>query len=48
VPEGFIQQGWRVFISKVVKVEQYSLPKKVQLSYGDVKLKLLVDQWQLM
>ena len=48
VPEGFIQNGWRVFFARIVKVQRYSLPKKVQLSYGDVKLKLLVDQWQLM
>jgi outer membrane lipoprotein LolB len=46
-PDGFIQRGWRILFSKITRVDQYRLPKKIQMSYGDIKLKLLVDQWQL-
>ncbi len=46
-PEGFKQQGWHVLISKMNKVEMYNLPKKIQFSHEAVRLKLLVDQWQL-
>lgn len=45
--DGFIQHGWRILFSKITRVDQYGLPKKIQMSYGDIKLKLLVDQWQL-
>lgn len=46
-PEGFKQQGWHISISKMNKVEKYNLPKKIQFSHEAVRLKLLVDQWQL-
>lgn len=45
--DGFIQHDWRVVFSKITRVGQYGLPKKIQISHGDIKLKLLVDQWRL-
>lgn len=43
---GFIQQGWHVEYPKVMSDQQYSLPKKVIARHGQMKLSIVIYQWQ--
>jgi outer membrane lipoprotein LolB len=45
-PEGaFVQQGWRIVPSSAVTVGGYSLPGRLLIEGGGVRLKIIVDQW---
>jgi len=45
-PEGgFMQQGWRIIPSSAVTVEGYSLPGRLLVEGGGVRIKIIVDQW---
>jgi outer membrane lipoprotein LolB len=47
IKEGFEQVNWQVHYGQMQKVGQAWLPRKMNVEYQDVKLKLVIDQWNL-
>jgi outer membrane lipoprotein LolB len=39
------QDGWRIVITQTTPYRQNRLPRRVEVSQGDVKLTLIVDTW---
>lgn len=44
---GFIQSGWLVDFKQMQRVNDYSMPRKISVSNEQVRLKLMIDQWDL-
>ena len=44
---GFDQSGWSLSIDDLRAVQRYRLPGKLKIQGGDVKLKLVVDDWTI-
>ncbi len=40
------QSGWRVSILRYIKAGEYSLPGKVFMVNGDLKIRLVIDDWR--
>lgn len=45
--DGFVQNGWLVAYKVMQQVEAETLPHKLVVSDARVKLKLIIDQWDL-
>lgn len=41
----FMQQGWRIVPSNLITVGGYSLPGRLLVEGGGVRLKIIMDQW---
>ncbi|MGR9051128.1 MAG: lipoprotein insertase outer membrane protein LolB [Gammaproteobacteria bacterium] len=46
ITNGFVQNGWTIRIRELQQTELGLLPRKMQVSSRDVKLKLIIDQWR--
>ena len=46
IENGFVQNGWTVLIRQMQQTEVGMMPRKIDVSNGEVKLKLIIDQWQ--
>lgn len=44
-PGAFLQQGWRIVPSNPMTVGGYSLPGRLLVEGGGVRLKIIMDQW---
>lgn len=44
---GFRQSGWLVEYAQMQSVGDWGMPRKITVSNGQVKLKLIIDQWNL-
>ena len=42
---GFMQQGWRIVPSSLMTVGGYTLPGRLLVEGGGVRLKIIMDQW---
>ncbi len=47
VGNGFLQSGWVVNYQIMQVVEEDELPRKIRVERNDVKLKLIINQWDL-
>lgn len=47
VENGFVQSGWNVRYLQMQVVGQNDMPRKIRVEQGDVKLKLIINQWDL-
>lgn len=47
VVNGFIQDGWRVLYREMQQTGRGVLPYKIDVSNQEVKLKLIIDQWNM-
>jgi outer membrane lipoprotein LolB len=47
VADGFTQASWLCEYKEMVKVENRVLPKKLMVTNGQIKLRLVIDQWSL-
>jgi outer membrane lipoprotein LolB len=45
--DGFVQNGWLIAYKEMLKTGTETLPHKMAVSDGHMKLKLIVDQWDL-
>lgn len=45
--DGFVQDGWLVAYKEIQKAGNEMLPRKMAVSNAHVKLKLIIDQWEL-
>lgn len=45
--DGFSQAGWRVRYLQMQQEGRYQLPRKMRLEQGGVKLKLIVNRWDI-
>jgi outer membrane lipoprotein LolB len=45
--DGFLQEGWLIAYSSMQKVGQETLPHKMTVTKASVKLKMVIDQWDL-
>ncbi|WP_341326298.1 lipoprotein insertase outer membrane protein LolB [Methylotuvimicrobium sp. KM2] len=45
IGNGFIQAGWTIRYRKMQKTDRGLLPYKIDVSNPEVKLKLIIDQW---
>ena len=45
--DGFKQAGWLVEFGQMQRVSDYMMPRKVTVTNEHVKLKLMIDQWDL-
>lgn len=45
--KGFLQAGWQVEYSLLQKAGSFYLPKKMRLNHQQVKIKIIVDQWNI-
>ena len=45
--DGFVQDGWLVAYKEMQKAGAEMMPHKLAVSDGQVKLKLIIDQWDL-
>jgi outer membrane lipoprotein LolB len=45
--DGFKQAGWLVEFGQMQRVSNYMMPRKVTVTNEHVKLKLMIDQWDL-
>ncbi len=45
--DGFVQDGWLVAYKEMQKADNETLPRKMAVSNNHVKLKLIIDQWEL-
>ena len=43
----FLQKGWLLDVERLVKVGRFSVPQKVLIQGGGVKLKLIADYWEI-
>ena len=43
---GLVQDGWQVEYPAYLEAGGFSLPRRLTLRHGDVRLKLVVDRWQ--
>ncbi|MEM1244345.1 MAG: lipoprotein insertase outer membrane protein LolB [Pseudomonadota bacterium] len=41
------QQGWKISYLSYAKFGEYSLPTRIFLNYGKLKLRLIITRWQL-
>lgn len=46
--EGFVQDGWSVVFREMQVVDSDVLPKKMSAERGEIKIKLVVDQWNML
>jgi outer membrane lipoprotein LolB len=46
-PDGFVQVGWLVEYKAMQKIGNQAMPQKMIVSKDRLKLKLIVDQWDL-
>lgn len=44
---GFSQAGWLIEYKQMQSIDNQSMPRKIFVTNGDVKLKLIIDQWDL-
>ena len=44
---GFVQSGWNVRYLQMQVIGQNDMPRKIRVEQGDVKLKLIINQWNL-
>lgn len=47
IGNGFIQDGWRVLYREMQQTGRGVLPYKIDVSNREVKLKLIIDQWNM-
>jgi len=47
MPGGFLQDGWYVDFLELQTVQSWSMPRKMTVMNDKVKLKLIIDQWEL-
>lgn len=47
LPQGFEQFGWQVSYRQMQQVEGYRLPKRMRVEKAGIKLKLIVDEWEI-
>jgi outer membrane lipoprotein LolB len=45
--DGFVQDGWLVAYKELQKIGEESMPHKMAVSNEQVKMKLIIDQWDL-
>lgn len=45
--DGFVQDGWLVAYKEMQSAGTETMPRKMAVSNGQVKLKLIIDQWDL-
>jgi len=45
--KGFVQSGWNVKYQQMQVVGQNTMPRKIRVEQGDVKLKLIINHWDL-
>jgi len=45
--ESLSQAGWQVDFSRYKALESHSLPSKIRLQQGDIKLTLIIKRWSL-
>lgn len=45
--DGFVQDGWLVAYKEMQKTGARIMPRKMAVSRGHVKMKLIIDQWNL-
>ena len=43
----FSQAGWNIQYRRYATVDRFDLPRKIELVNGDLRIRLVVDQWQL-
>lgn len=43
----FSQQGWHLSFERFNRVNEFDLPQKISVKGGDLKLKLIADEWTL-
>jgi hypothetical protein len=46
-PTGFTQDGWTVSLDEMRTVGAWRVPARLSASSGDVRLRMVVDDWQL-
>jgi outer membrane lipoprotein LolB len=46
-PDGFVQNGWLIAYKEMQSMGAEIMPRKMAVSRGNVKLKLIIDQWKL-
>lgn len=46
IESGFIQDGWTVLIKQMQQTSVGMMPRKIDVTNREVKLKLIIDQWQ--
>ncbi|MGR9046270.1 MAG: lipoprotein insertase outer membrane protein LolB [Gammaproteobacteria bacterium] len=46
IENGFVQNGWTVLIRQMQRTGFGMMPRRIDVSNQDVKLKLIIDQWQ--
>lgn len=44
---GFVQLGWRVTYGEYMQTSAGVLPRKIKVSRAGIKLKLVIDQWDI-
>ena len=44
---GFVQLGWRITYNEYMQTSAGVLPRKVNISKEKIKLKLIIDQWDI-
>lgn len=47
LPKGFSQDGWMVDYPEIQQVQGRAMPRKIFVQNAGVKLKLIVDQWNI-
>ncbi|KAF3980901.1 MAG: outer membrane lipoprotein LolB [Methylococcales symbiont of Hymedesmia sp. n. MRB-2018] len=47
IKNGFLQNEWQVRYSQMQTIGQHELPRKIRVENKKVKLKLIVNQWQM-
>jgi outer membrane lipoprotein LolB len=45
--DGFVQYGWLVAYKELQKIGRETMPHKMAISNDQVKMKLMIDQWEL-
>ncbi len=47
IPDGFRQSGWNVLVLQSMQVSDMLMPHKIVITNKHIKLKLVIDQWEL-
>ncbi len=45
--DGFVQDGWLIAYKEMQKTDSGMMPRKMAVSKDNMKLKLIIDQWEL-